>query len=429
MAIHLDQPSYTFKLASQFEAGTPGKYLTGWITLPYQPPGTPLTLSLSCVMSDEDVPHPCYLHPILYSLKTGKRLKTEKNEFVDLKMKLHEEDIVEAFLSRTEQTGVNIFVENDEIYIFVDNQKMFISKIDGGTIVLGEKSLRIALVQPVTKSLKGEKKRKVIEVLEKLRVKVRFDGICTVFSHIVRKEPKKRKHDEAFSFAGYPVSIVCSYVNTDNIAPDPALAQTASYNNKDILSDLDIPSKVLDPNFINSFIFQSEMSKEKPDSNSRTDALQRLEVEESDWIMLPRELPIYFLSEILQDQNIKDIDMEHMLKRIRLTTTRKESVYETFGDSWRSGTLISVAQTPERLILHKFGGNWLSDAGFDQIKSRREKGEILQYFPPNTTDSDLRRMVGKSTLSRTLFYNWEMSRCMNYVVIVGDKGPIVWRMR
>ena len=142
MEIHLDQTSYTFELASRWEAGTPGKYLTGWITLPYQPPGTPLTLSLSCVMSDEDAPHPCYLHPILYSLKTGRRLKTENNEFVDLKMKLHEEDIVEAFVSRTEQTGVNIFVENEEIYIFVDNQKMFISKIDGGTIVLGEKSLR-----------------------------------------------------------------------------------------------------------------------------------------------------------------------------------------------------------------------------------------------------------------------------------------------
>ena len=75
------------------------------------------------------------------------------------------------------------------------------------------------------------------------------------------------------------------------------------------------------------------------------------------------------------------IDMEHMLKRIRLTTTRKESVYETFGDSWRSGTEISVAQTPERLILHKFGGNRLHDAGFAEIKARRERGEILQYFP------------------------------------------------
>ena len=46
------------------------------------------------------------------------------------------------------------------------------------------------------------------------------------------------------------------------------------------------------------------------------------------------------------------------------------SSYESFGDSRRSGTTISVAQTHEGLMLLNFGGKSLSEEGFALIKSR-----------------------------------------------------------
>ena len=70
-AIDLDKSEYEFHLASRVSGGTPGNYLTGTIRVP---PCT--SLRLSCVMKDQDKPHPCYLHHILY--QKGKRLRTEK---------------------------------------------------------------------------------------------------------------------------------------------------------------------------------------------------------------------------------------------------------------------------------------------------------------------------------------------------------------
>ena len=61
--------------------------------------------------------------------------------------------------------------------------------------------------------------------------------------------------------------------------------------------------------------------------------------------------------------------------------------------------------------------------------ARWRNGEIWRDLPADISELYLRKMVEESTLSRTLFYNREMLRCMNYVVIVGRMGPIVWRMR
>ena len=50
------------------------------------------------------------------------------------------------------------------------------------------------------------------------------------------------------------------------------------------------------------------------------------------------------------------------------------SFYESFGDSRRSGTTISVAQTHEGLMLLNLGGKSLSEEGFavyrQQLKRR-----------------------------------------------------------
>ena len=246
----------------------------------------------------------------------------------------------------------------------------------------------------------------------------------------------------ANNFAGYPVTHLGSCLNI-NIEP---AALTASNTDKDILFELSLSPviPVLDPNFVNSVLseaapvmetsgcgdgaisLRSKQSYEGPTLEDLKD------LEESDWVVVPpRELPVYFLSEVLADQNITDFNMENILHTIQLTATLQDDVYETFGDSWRSGTPIAelVPKTPERLILHKFGGNKLHDAGFEIIQTRWRNGKILKYLPPNISLPELRRVVEKSTLSRTLHYNREMLRCMNYVVIVGRKGPIVWRMR
>lgn len=346
-------------------------------------------------------------------------------------------------------------------------------------------------MKPVTKSLNREDKKKCSKnVLAKLRLKVSCKGVnvnAVGFSRVVEdqelkkkrvipaaitntdpdlpeevrdllgpdsfqdQQGRKRKREKAVeetgtgmtvddNFGGYPVTLVGSYINLE-----PAvMTDTNTNTDKDILSDLSLSSgiPVLDPNFINSFLNHPASVMETSDDGAvclrskpslEGPTLEDLkDLEECDWVMVPaKELPIYFLSEVLADQNITDFNMENILHTIRLTATLQDDVYETFGDSWRSGTPIAslVPKTPERLILHKFGGNKLHDAGFEMVKTRWRNREILQCLPANISESELRRLVEKSTLSRTLHYSRERSSCMNYVVIVGRRGPIVWRMR
>ena len=443
-------------------------------------------MSLSCVREDRDAPHPCYLHPLLFNDEGRRRRNGNTNrEFLDLEIKLDENEIIGAFIDdedESQQPGVTLFVENEEVFIVVGHQKITVSTVENGKILLLGRHLKLGVVQPVTKSIKCKSdKEKCKSVLTKLRVKVKCDGLnlsTVAFSPVLEEKQKKkrtlplpppaatgtdldlpeeardlrwtgscpegrkRKREEVFGVGEtgmiYPVTLVgsSSYIN---IGP---AALTASHTDKDILSDLSLSSglPVLDHNFVNSVLNQTASVMETSDDavslrhkqSWEGPTLENLkDLEERDWVMVPKELPVYFLSEVLADQNITDFNMEHILHTIRLTATLREDVYETFGDSWRSGTPIAelMPKTPERLILHKFGGNKLHDAGFRIIETRRSKGEILQYLPANISPSELRRLVEKSTLSRTLLYNREMLLCMNYVVIVGRRGPIVWRMR
>ena len=454
MEVKLNQQSYTFHLASRLEQGSPGDYLSGEIILPPHHHEDRLTLSLSCVREHHDAPHPCYLHPLLFTLE-GKRRK-ENGKIIDLDLKLNEKDLIEAFIDESQQIGINLMVENGKIFIVTDkNEKIeTYSKVENGKILLEDKKpLRLGVIQPVTKSLQKARKAICKEVLSKLRLKVRCEGVnqATVgFSRLVLKgsqDGRKRKREEQKpigptviddNFGGFPVTLVGSYINSK---PAP----TATNAHRDSLSHIslaEIPLKVLDPKVVSSVLngTASVMGEESNDAGALS-LKENLEgptfedlkdYEECDWVMVPpKELPIYFLSEILADQNITDFNMEHILHTIRLTATFHDAVYETFGDSWRSGTPITelVPKTPERLILHKFGGNKLHDPGFEIVKERQRNGEILQYLPASISESELRRQVEKSTLSRTLLYNREKALCMNYVVIVGRRGPIVWRMR
>ena len=486
MKIDLYQGSYTFHLASRLKA-TPGDYLSGEIILPPHSHQDRLTLTLSCVREDRDAPHPCYLHPLLFNDEGKRRRSGNENHITDLKLKLKEEEIIGAFIDESQQPGISIFVENEDVFLVAGQEKIIVSKVVNGKILLWGKHLRLGVVQPVTKSLKRADKEKCKNVPAKLRLKVSCEGSnvnAVGFSRVVEEklkkkrvlpaattntdpdlpeevgdlrgpgscqdqEGRKRKREEAVgvgetgtgmtvdvNFGGFPVTLVGSCINIE----PAAMTDT----DKDILSDVSLSSgiPVLDPNFVNSVLNHPASVMETSDDGAVSlrskpsfegPTLEDLkDLEECDWVMVPaKELPIYFLSEVIADQNITDLNMENILHTIRLTATLQNDVYETFGDSWRSGTPIAglVPKTPERLILHKFGGNKLHDAGFEMVKTRQRNREILQYLPENISESDLRRVVEKSTLSRTLLYNREMFRCMNYVVIVGRRGPIVWRMR
>ena len=448
-AIDLDKPEYEFHLASRVSQGTPGNYLTGTIRVP---PCT--SLRLSCVMNDQDKPYPCYLHPILYQ-EDGKRLRTKSKEDELKELKEKERAAIDAFINEEENKdlGLTLRLENRKVY----REDLLIGEERSGSLAFCGKKLSLAIVKPSTKSLAKDEKTKVIEILGEMRIKVSVDG-SDLFSAIVKEkivknaivkdeEKEKRKKDEdeerkrrkvsaeredesgELSFGGHPVTYLGSCVNT----LEPVYPATWTRHQKDSLlqsSHYQTPLKLIDQNCLDS-VFGGMEEKEEGNSATQTLTLKDLmDIAESDWVMLPRELPVYFLSEIVAEQGIIDFNMEHILHFIRLTATPKEAVYETFGDSWSSGTPVAVPRAPpERLILHKFGGNKLHDAGFQTIKSRRAKGEILKYLPPDMSDEELRRLVSKATLSRTLFYSKEALTCMNYVVIVGKKGPIVWRMR
>ena len=193
MEIKLNQQSYTFHLASRLQAGSPGDYLMGEIILPPDHNQDRLTLSLSCVREDQDAPHPCYLHPLLFTPE-GKRRRNGNEDFIDLQIKLNEEEVIEAFSNDSQQIGISIFVENEEVFIVAGQEKIIASKVENGKILLGGKHLRLGVVQPVTKSLKKDRKAKCQEVLSKLRVKVRCDGVNQVsvgFSPVVEEKLKK----------------------------------------------------------------------------------------------------------------------------------------------------------------------------------------------------------------------------------------------
>ena len=137
MEIILEQPSYTFHLASRLEAGSPGGYLSGEIVLPPHHSQQRLALSLFCVLEDQDDPHPCYLHPLLFNPE-GKRLRYKnENRYIDLQLKLSEEEIIRAFIDPDSQPiGISILVENEKVFVVVREENIFVTKIENGKILL-----------------------------------------------------------------------------------------------------------------------------------------------------------------------------------------------------------------------------------------------------------------------------------------------------
>ena len=129
MSLDLNQGSYTFHLVSRLMNATPGGYLSGEIILPPHGHQDRLTLTLSCVREDGDFPHPCYLHPLLFN-DEGKRRRNENQDITDLEIKLNEKQIIGAFIDGSQQIGINIIVENEEVFIVTGQEKISVSKVN-----------------------------------------------------------------------------------------------------------------------------------------------------------------------------------------------------------------------------------------------------------------------------------------------------------
>ena len=142
--------------------------------------------------------------------------------------------------------------------------------------------------------------------------------------------------------------------------------------------------------------------------------------------------PVYCLLDVYEDQNIIDRNMNMILNRIRLIKSGK--VFETFGNGWTlqpfNRRLSEEGQTPQQLVLHRFGTP-PSQESFQKLMGQVRRKEIFQYIPDlhAATEREVMVQLERCNLSRILSSNFlERGLSYNYLLINGGKGPIVWRM-
>ena len=142
--------------------------------------------------------------------------------------------------------------------------------------------------------------------------------------------------------------------------------------------------------------------------------------------------PVYCLLDVYEDQNIMDRNMNMILNSIRLI--KSGNVFETFGTGWTTKPfdkrLSQEGQSPQRLILHRFGTP-PSQESFQKLMGQVRRKEIFDYIPylHAATEREVMSQLERCNLSRILSTNFlERGLSYNYLLINGGKGPIVWRM-
>ena len=142
--------------------------------------------------------------------------------------------------------------------------------------------------------------------------------------------------------------------------------------------------------------------------------------------------PVYCLLDVYEDQNIMDRNMNMILNSIRLI--KSGNVFETFGTGWTTKPfdkrLSQEGQSPQRLILHRFGTP-PSQESFQKLMGQVRRKEIFDYIPDlhAATEREVMVQLKRCNLSRILSTNFlERGLSYNYLLINGGKGPIVWRM-
>ena len=450
MALRVTTTSLRMEAESRWREGTPGGYLKGRLHLLHL--SRPLGLALSCV-TQEGVAHPCHL--LLPLFTRGRRAKQDHQHTTccgqGCERKVDWRDMIggKEAVRRLEVVGQRVLRGEEEVAEVVEEEGEAVVRLGDG-----EGELRVAIIQPIVKSA-GSRKALLLEQINEVRVKVDFEdpisgeALCPpATSQAIKKETikRKRKSDEHIVIPDGTISMQL---------PKPLLSAIPTWNTRigDEAAQEDVG--VLDQ--LEDLFLPSLQTGSLPDSDSRcpvavsseatmnthiqgskhsgyllpyTDLLKYLQVDEDmeeGVEEIPTELHIFSLLEALAGNNLIDFNMERVLNKIRLTY-KSEMVFETFSiDTNLPFYPRSMPAAPRHLVLHMFGAP-LSPEGFQVARERVSRREILGHLPATATDREVRAELEGCRFSRTLNFNLERGLSYNYVLVIGAKGPLIWRM-
>lgn len=476
MTVALTRTTVTWELSSRWTQGTPGGYLEGRLTLPEDMVTGQLVISL--VQAEQNAPHPCNVHlPFFTNRRRDVVEGAQERRYVDM-----EESEV---CGRGGRKVVE--VEGGEIAVsaMARRQRKVVGRVvevDGARVVhlgTGQGELRVALIQARTKGKRREEKVEMMQAIQKARLRVVFvtDGRVdvTAMSQIIRnkfqptgkkrmclppplEETQTKKPPASSSFKAVPAPPPPPFEK------DPAPFGPWEFSELPTISH--IPSRLLAMAYTDA----NPATKRKIVFDTKIDFEHLKQLDEDPWVDIPWELPIYSLLEVMVEQNILDWNLKRILSNLRLTGGGK--IFETFFGS----PLPQIRERPdnetiERFVLHRYGvpiqmetcqkaldklrkgelstdrteqeclfemveSKLLVDNGifksfvgsFEEVVERVRKGESMAPLSTDLTEREAFAELVGSQLSRSIFHGLDEGLYVNYVLIVGARGPIVWRM-
>ena len=473
-ALVIKQPCYLpFEVASRWQQGTPGGYLKGSFLLPpfWSPQEPALHLEISCVDISEETPHPCGL---LVPFFSGRRRERHEDGYRDMEGGVQKKRTLKVI-----GTQVMAFSERQEIAVAQ------VVHIEGKWVVkLGSQtgSLRLAIIQPLTKSRKGSDKQEVQRMIRGARISVHvtFGGqtIDKVTSGVIsnsrwsaaqltdrstRRDTKgttrratldsmESSDGSAANSSSFNSSqVICPFLSSSSVEIPgcPVSSRMSSLPNSWELvtkaafdlapqaqTDQPLPSAAQCGSMSN---YTESASKNSPSNQLTTwdfDFLRELddadfqflgesEKEKKEPILLAWRLLDFSLLDVLAEQKILDANMEKVLSRIRLTGAGQ--LFDACHWSYRQFKDRPASCSPARLVLHKLGGP-MSREGFQRVMVRVRRGENIAQLPRDATEEQVTTKLVASEFSRTIFHFLERGKSFNYVLFIGVHGPVLWRM-
>ena len=315
-----------------------------------------------------------------------------------------------------------LHIEGDKVE---DESGREVARVHQNKLVLGieEHQLRLVIIQPKIKDIKNrEQKDSAKEAVKKARIQIEFLDphndliICpqVISDEIWNQKGVKRKYNsESDAFIADQADQLGS-----GAPSNPAELQSPTTHT----SSQGVPVEAATPVLRKSVIklTQSEVDE---------DAISSLNQAILPTVGIPQSpSPVYCLLDVYEDQNIIDRNMNWILNRIRLI--KSGDIFETFGNGWSFDRRHFPEQNPQQLVLHRFGTP-PSQESFKKLMEQVRRKELFGDIPHlhAATEREVMLQLQRCNLSRILSTNFlERVLSYNYVLIVGGKGPIVWRM-